>query len=59
MYRGGNVRQDVVTFSIEIIDDYIAEPSRESFEIVGVAVRNLYFPHPIMMVTIIDDDLGN
>lgn len=59
VYHGGDIQQDVVIFTVEIIDDDIAEPSREKFEIVGEAVRNLYFSHPIMTVTIIDDDLGN
>lgn len=57
LYPGGT-REDLVTFFIEIIDDEIQEPLRESFEIVGVATRNLYFPFPVMTVTIIDDDGG-
>ena len=56
LYRGGNRQEDIVTFFIEIIDDDIVETLRESFEIVGVATRNLYFPFPVMTVTIIDND---
>ena len=57
-YTGGDIQQDTMSFTIEIINDDIPEPSRESFEIVGVARKNLFFPLPIITITIIDDDEG-
>ena len=57
-YTGGVIQQDTMSFTIEIINDDIPEPSRESFEIVGVARKNLFFPLPIMTITIVDDDEG-
>lgn len=55
VYLGGNRREMLATFEIEIIDDSIVE-RRESFEIVAKATRNLYIPFPVMKITILDDD---
>ena len=43
----------MMEFEITIIDDNINEPI-ESFQIVGVATKNLYLPFPVMTVTILD-----
>ena len=56
-YRGGRRQENEVKFDITIIDDDINEPT-ESFEISSSATRNLYFPFPVMTVTIVDDDAG-
>ena len=56
VFSGESTRQDLVTLSIEIIDDDKPETHCESFEIVGVPTKNIYFPNPVMTVTIIDDD---
>lgn len=57
-FSGSDTQQEMMSFTIQIIDDDISEPKNESFEIVGVATRNLYFPFPVMRVTIIDNDEG-
>ena len=57
-FSGGDRQQEMMSITIKIIDDDIPEPKNESFEIVGVATRNLYFPFPVMRVTIIDNDKG-
>ena len=53
VYRGGSKQEDMMEFEINIIDDNIMEPI-ERFQIVGVATKNLYFPFPVMTVTIVD-----
>ena len=55
VYRGGNRREDLLEFQITIIDDDIMEPT-ERFEISGLATKNLYFPFPVMTVTIVDNE---
>ena len=57
-YSGDSTQQDVATISITIIDDSIPESIRESFEVVGVSAKNIFFPFPAMRVTIIDNDEG-
>jgi len=56
VYCGGSRQEDLIEFNITIIDD-IPEPT-ESFEISGLATRNLYFPFPVMTVTILDNEAG-
>ena len=56
-YRGGRRQESEVKFDITIIDDDIPEPT-ESFEISGLATKNLYFPFPVMTVTILDNEAG-
>ena len=55
VYHGGSRQEDLIEFNITIIDDDIPEPI-ESFEISGLATRNLYFPFPVMTVTILDNE---
>ena len=58
VYRGGSNQDDLLTITIEILEDSIEDP-REKFQVVFKATKNVYFPFPVITVIICDNDGGN